>query len=192
MNNLIWTKQNSLSGEFCSHLTSKFENDDRKEKGKTLSGLDSDAKISTDLFISSYSGWEEEDKVLYTALQTAVDEYDHYCRNINQRLGFRIYELNDTGYQIQRTCPGEYYNWHSDFYFESNAVRLLTFIWYLNDIQYDGETEFIDGTKIVPETGKIMIFPATWTYVHRGVTPKKEVKYICTGWIYSNRTDLKV
>lgn len=62
--------------------------------------------------------------------------------------------------------------------------RYFTFIWYLNDIHEDGYTEFIDGTKIQPETGKMIIFPSTWTYTHRGYPPKSEVKYICTGWIH--------
>ena len=51
-------------------------------------------------------------------------------------------------------------------------------------IKNAGYTEFLDGTKIQPEAGKLVIFPATWMYVHRGVSPKKETKYICTGWIH--------
>ena len=94
--------------------------------------------------------------------------------------------LSDTGYQIQRTLPGEFYTWHNDFYYEQHKSRFLTFIWYLNDVYEDGYTEFIDGTKIEPRTGKMMIFPATWTYQHRGYPPKSETKYICTGWIYGS------
>jgi hypothetical protein len=70
-------------------------------------------------------------------------------------------------------------------YDNQHGSRALTFIWYLNDVTDDGYTEFIDGTRIQPETGKLLIFPATWTYLHRGVSPKTETKYICTGWIYS-------
>jgi Rps23 Pro-64 3,4-dihydroxylase Tpa1-like proline 4-hydroxylase len=189
MNSLIWSKQNSLTKEFCSHLIHKFEKDDQKTSGRVASGIDLKTKVSTDLMITSLSDWKEEDKVLYNALQKSIEEYENYCLEINEKYTFRMYDLDDTGYQIQRTCPGEYYHWHNDFSFEGNSsdsrARVLTFIWYLNDIHYDGETEFVDGTKINPETGKLIIFPATWTYLHRGITPKKEVKYICTGWIYS-------
>ena len=94
---------------------------------------------------------------------------------------FKSYNINldgnDTGYQIQRTRPGDFYDWHHD----SIGPRILTFIWYLNDIKNAGYTEFLDGTKIQPETGKFMIFPATWNYMHRGVSPKDETKYICKG-----------
>ena len=33
------------------------------------------------------------------------------------------------------------------------------------------------------------MFPALWPWVHRGFPPKSEVKYICTGWLYSTMTD---
>jgi hypothetical protein len=189
MNNLIWTQKNSLTKEFCNHLIQKFESDDEKCVGRTGAGIDLDVKRSTDLALTRLSNWEEEDKVLYDAIGVGIDEYEKYCyssSDIKEKLRFRMGHINDTGYQIQRTCPGEYYHWHQDFDFDGNRARLLTFIWYLNDIHYDGETEFIDGTKIKPETGKLLIFPATWTHYHRGISPKKEVKYICTGWVYAN------
>ena len=34
--------------------------------------------------------------------------------------------------------------------------------------------------------GKLLIFPATWTYMHRGNVPISEDKYIVTGWLYGN------
>ena len=90
-------------------------------------------------------------------------------------------DTRHNGFQIQRTKPDEGYAWHND----SCSQRLLTWIWYLNDVE-EGYTEFYDGFKVKPETGKLMIFPATWQYPHRGVPPKTGLKYICTGWVYSN------
>ena len=92
---------------------------------------------------------------------------------------------DDTGYQIQKTQPGDYYIWHHD----QTTSRLVTFIWYLNDVKDDGYTEFIDGTRIQPEAGKLIIFPATWDFLHRGVSPKTEIKYICTGWVHAQMMD---
>ncbi len=84
---------------------------------------------------------------------------------------------------MQKTKPGEYYKWHHDSLSNKNKERLLSFIWYLNDVHVGGHTEFIDGTKIKPETGKLLIFPSTWTYVHQGAPPISNTKYIITGWI---------
>ena len=51
----------------------------------------------------------------------------------------------------------------------------------MNDIEEGGETYFYNG-KVKPEAGKLILFPATWTYNHKGNMPKSDDKYIITGW----------
>ena len=62
-------------------------------------------------------------------------------------------------------------------------------MWYLNTIEEkdDGYTEFIDGTKIQPVVGRLIFFPATWTFLHRGYPPKVK-KYLCNGWMHARPT----
>ena len=67
---------------------------------------------------------------------------------------------------------------------------MLTFIWYLNDITEGGYTEFNTGFKVQPQAGKLVIFPGLWPWVHRGVAPKSEVKYLCTGWVSEKPIDM--
>lgn len=188
MNKFIWEKQNALTSEFCKNTIYKFERDLRKLSGKTLGGIDTNTKVSTDICISQLNGWEDEDIVFCNSLKEGVIEYRDYIEKIIPNNPLRI-DLIDTGFQIQRTIGGEgFYNWHHDFYSSLNdGARIATFIWYLNDvIGPGGETEFSDGTKIIPEEGKLIFFPATWTFVHRGIMPPKgTVKYLCTGWLYS-------
>jgi len=31
--------------------------------------------------------------------------------------------------------------------------------------------------------GKVIIFPADWTFTHRGIVSKTQTKYIITGWL---------
>jgi hypothetical protein len=52
----------------------------------------------------------------------------------------------------------------------------------LNDVEEDsgGTTEFSCGKIIQPKAGKIVFFPCTWTYFHRGKTLEKGIKYIAT------------
>lgn len=185
---LIWTKQNALPPEFCKHCIRKFEDDPNKHQGKILSGVDTNFKKSMDLSISGRQEWEREDKFFFKSLSDNVKKYTNQYSNefdFFRSLG----NLSDTGYNMQRTKPGDFYNWHNDFLSLNNKYRILTLIWYLNDINHDGETEFIDGTKIKPEQGKLLIFPATWSYTHRGISPKFETKYICTGWVCAGVTE---
>jgi hypothetical protein len=87
--------------------------------------------------------------------------------------------IDMTGLQIQRYEVGDFFHWHVDSL--SGVNRIFAFIIYLND--NDGCTEFLNGKKIKPETGKIAFFPTTWTYPHRGQELKVGTKYIITGFV---------
>ena len=186
MDNLIdfiYIEENTLSKDFCNHCIKKFENDDRKCIGVFNNGnsgmpvVDSTVKQSTDLYISSESDWNEENLTFDKSLSKHYESYVDKTFSEEYRNDFRA---RSKGFQIQRTEPGQFYRYHSDSYRD----RLVTYIWYLNDIFEDGYTEFEFGLKVQPRTGKILLFPATWQYLHRGYPPKSETKYLCTGWLY--------
>ena len=61
------------------------------------------------------------------------------------------HRYSDQGYQIQRYKPGGGYTWHQDFMtYDLLGSRMFTFIFYLNDVDIDGYTEFCDGTRVRP------------------------------------------
>jgi Rps23 Pro-64 3,4-dihydroxylase Tpa1-like proline 4-hydroxylase len=82
---------------------------------------------------------------------------------------------------------GGFYRWHHDSIFTAH-VRILTYIFYLNDVpvEHGGCTEFLMGKKIQPKKGTLILFPATWTYIHRGKKLEKGNKYIATGFVYGD------
>ncbi len=188
----IYIADGALEPEFCKNVIEKFEKDDDKSPGvmgrREESRVDTSIKDSIDLMISDLSRWKEEDDVFFSSLN---EHHTLYLKNGKWRETHYpgVGELSDSGYQIQRTRPGAGYTWHHDSmmgeYVLTKGVRTSTFIWYLNDIDEDGYTEFIDGTKVQPKTGRICIFPATWTFIHRGYPPKNQTKYIVTGWMHS-------
>ena len=175
----IYTEKNALPTSFCDNVIEKFEQDDRKRQGTTGGGVNLDIKRSSDLSISNLGDWKSYDEVFFKSLNSTLEKYRTFLpKEFYERMSFIG---SDTGYQIQRTQPGDFYAWHHDHV----ETRLITFIWYLNDVKDGGYTEFINGTRIQPEAGKLIIFPATWDFLHRGVSPKTETKYLCTGWIYA-------
>ena len=183
LKDFIYIEENTLSKDFCNHCIKKFENDDRKCIGVFNNGnsgmpvVDNTVKQSTDLYISSESDWNEENLTFDKSLSEHYESYVGKTFSEEYRNDFRA---RSKGFQIQRTEPGQFYRYHSDSYRD----RLVTYIWYLNDIFEDGYTEFEFGLKVQPRTGKILLFPATWQYLHRGYPPKSETKYLCTGWLY--------
>ena len=177
----IYVERDALPKSFCNNVIEKFEQDDRKRQGQVGGGVCLEIKRSSDLSISELDDWKSYDQAFFRCLNNGLKKYlrflpEEYIKNkALSELG------NDTGYQIQRTQPGDHYIWHHD----QTTTRLVTFIWYLNDVKDGGYTEFIDGTRIKPEAGKLIIFPATWDFLHRGVSPKTETKYLCTGWVHA-------
>ena len=181
----IYIQKDALPKSFCDNVIQKFELDDRKRQGQVGSGVRLDIKRSCDLSITGKEDWKSYDEAFFKSLNNALKEYLRFIpEEYIQFKALGRFE-DDTGYQIQKTQPGDYYIWHHD----QTKTRLVTFIWYLNDVKDDGYTEFIDGTRIQPEAGKLIIFPATWDFLHRGVSPKTETKYICTGWVHAQMMD---
>ena len=109
--------------------------------------------------ISSLSDWKYEDNIFCETLSEHLKNYVN-SGIIKERTGIDDIEIfqtkmEDTGYQIQRTNPNSGYTWHSDFHtyksqIENTGVRLLTFIWYLNDI--------VEGCALVAPRQFIRIF----------------------------------
>ena len=188
-NDFIFTIDNSLDELFCRKVIQKFNQESGIYDGR-IGGdrrIDKKVKQTKDFVLSESSIWEKEDDVFYKALKDGLDKYHRHIRSIHKNaLAQPQYQVKDTGYKLQRYEPGGFYDWHNDWSMQDNASRIYVFMWYLNTIKKEdgGYTEFGDGTRLQPKCGTLVVFPATWTYLHRGFPPKVR-KYICNGWIYS-------
>ena len=207
-----------LSAEQCKLIIEKFEFDHRKTKGLTATDTEGVAaqdsiKKSTDLWISQWPEWEPEDKLFYEALAPYVKKYLLHIKEVLGDVVESRGNLVDSGYQIQRTQEGELYDWHADDdvspildtivfpirgYRDSGSVlqarRLFTYLFYLNDDYDGGHTQFRVGPEkddifsVAPKRGKLICFPASWYFHHRGDVVTKGSKYVCTGWLSDHVT----
>jgi hypothetical protein len=86
--------------------------------------------------------------------------------------------VQDCGYVVQRVEKDSWYRWHHD---DTYNGRIINIIFYLNTLDESdgGRTEFINGRKISPKVGKVLMFPTTWTNIHCG-SWVKNYKYMCT------------
>ena len=173
-----------LGNTFCQLVITKFEKDENKAKGITTSGLSEDHKISMDLHSDNWTG--EGWSIIYSVLKDALHSHiiKYYAELGSNFLPYKT--TIDSGFQVQRyTANVGKYEFHNDFWIDERGFRTLAYIFYLNDVETGGETEFYNGTKVKAEKGKLLIFPALWTYTHKGNMPISNDKYIITGWIYS-------
>ena len=194
----LYINNNSLSKELCSDIIMFFEKDLDKYEGHTSGGLNKHIKNTVDLQIhaihqNNKPHWNKIRELLEKELNNnikkyikTINEYIDDGTQLNKYKVFHDFVSFDT-IQIQRykKLEGKYI-YHNDFMsdWENKKYRVITFLWYLNCVEEGGETEFWSKYKIKPEPGKLIFFPSTWTYPHRGLMPISNDKYIITGWIY--------
>jgi len=187
-NFFIYTEQNSLEPQLCEEIITRFEKSNEKSRGITgKNNVDLSIKNTFDLQLSNKEEWKDIDKILFEKLNGAIINYYNRLAKVNiEFLNMIKYNiLYDSGFHIQKYEKNKgFYVWHNDTLSEESSTRLLTFIWYLNDIEEGGETAFLNN-KIAPETGTLLIFPSTWPYLNKGCIPVTDDKYIITGWLSS-------
>ncbi|EDY39689.1 conserved hypothetical protein [Cyanobium sp. PCC 7001] len=97
-------------------------------------------------------------------------------------------------FNLQRYAPGEgFHAWHCDWTLSDEATepqaRVLAWILYANTLP-EGGTEFHwQGHHEEAERGKLLIFPAGVSHIHRGRVSHSHTKTIATGWINGGRLD---
>ena len=188
----VYEVENNLPASLCEEIIRRYKDDDRKEFSKaTETEINKNIRDTKVLSISDKSGWNDIDGILYEKLSEGVKQYKQYInRYCPKNIGNTVFKgSRDQGYHIQETTKNGFYDWHIDERRpdKHNIYRFLTCIWYLNTLDEDdgGCTEFWGGKKIRPKQGTLLLFPSTWSYMHRGAPLKNDVnRYTCVTWLF--------
>ena len=173
---------------FCNRVIEKFEKSNLKMNGRTGDkNCINSLKKSTDIRIYDEPEWVEEEKYFHDTIRKAMKKYETFLlkMDVDDEVKKEMSQFLTNSYihppQIQRTEPGQYYHWHNDQTYPP-CWKVFTYIIYLNDVEKNsgGTTDFSCGKIIQPKAGKIVFFPSSWTYFHRGKILEKGVKYIAT------------
>jgi prolyl 4-hydroxylase len=76
---------------------------------------------------------------------------------------------------------GGYHAWHVDA-FGDVVDRHLVFLLYLNDVPGGGTSFQLQRYTCEAKKGKVLMFPANFSYPHRSQISMTHEKYILTGW----------
>ena len=194
MESLIFIKNDSICHDLCDEIITKFEN----EPNKMDCGIQKNIKDTTDFIMPiNCEKWYKIHKCLLKELTKNLNQYlDSLCHDEDKlsceesKEDFIIIDKKKTilyNFMVQRCIKNKgKYTYHNDFNidFEKKEYRIIRYIWYLNNVEEGGETGFWNDYKIKPEKGKLILFPACWTFPHCGRMPISSNKYIITGWIY--------
>ena len=110
------------------------------------------------------------------------------------RIVTQIYRPGRLNLQKYFAGTGGFHHWHSEIYPKEpdceTLHRVLLFMFFLNDVEEGGETEFLyQEKKISPKTGRMVIAPAGFTHTHKGHVPVTQDKYIITSWVLFQRAE---
>jgi Rps23 Pro-64 3,4-dihydroxylase Tpa1-like proline 4-hydroxylase len=124
-----------------------------------------------------------------------IDIFDILHESVNKNLKIYSEKTNFTKSKycniyfpyahIQKILKGGFYKPHTDNFASSKYEneRIITFIWYLNNLEKSGETHFLQtGLKIKPKIGRLAMFPSNAPFIHEGLYTQ-ENKYIISTWL---------
>jgi len=105
------------------------------------------------------------------------------------------YQMAPINLQKYLKGTGGYHKWHSEIaptHPQCEILhRVLFTIFYLNEVDEGGETEFFyQETKVSPKKGRLVIAPAGFTHTHKGNVPVSNDKYILASWIKFKRYEM--
>jgi|TARA_R110000824_G_scaffold50413_1_gene140832 hypothetical protein len=181
-----------FSEDFCNHYIDFYNEMDRNN---LTMERETDGHIKDDKAYDIFANYKYANKttkikefnVNYTARDFSdiffKDVYSLYVKKYSILNLFSKHSIQDI--KLQKTEPQEgYHIWHCESGDVGNRNRIAAFILYLNSVNQGGETEFLYQSKrIKPKQGRILLFPTSYTHVHRGNPPLKGNKFILTGWV---------
>jgi len=126
-------------------------------------------------------------------VELTLDNIATASRGTVKMLITRLFRCGHVNIQKYAAGQGGYPHWHCEIAPEPSQEalhRLVLWMYYLNDVEVGGETEFYFQKRAIrPRKGTLVIAPAGFTHTHRGNMPVSGDKYILTSWLLYNRAD---
>ena len=188
ISNFIGVYDNYILPEECDRAIKLFE--DQNKFNNTMDRMSSENSPITQKQDKQFFASPSNLNIWWEDLKTMIINYDmswsHYMQNTGANTAYDMNKFFYTDLKIQKTLPTEgYHVWHVEHGKSyEDAARAFVFSIYLNDVEEGGETEFLHFSKrIKPKKGRIVIWPASFPYLHRGNPPLSGEKYILTSWM---------
>jgi hypothetical protein len=188
INNFIGVYDNYITKQECNRAIQFFEQQNKFNRTVNRIAFEQ-ASILNKQDQQYFAGTENLD-VWWDTFRPMMVNFDiawnHYIKSTGADEAYDGGPFHFTNMKLQKTLPTEgYHVWHIEHNKGfSNEPRCFVFSIYLNDVEEGGETEFLHFSKRVkPKTGRIVIWPAAFPYLHRGNPPLSGEKYILTSWM---------
>mgnify|MGYP003141436528 FL=1 len=177
--NHIQIYDNALSKNACNNIIKYYDDSPYKTKGVTGDGVNEKSKKGMQLSIfldncpdnTAYSFLEKD---IIPSLNEGIKKYRKTFPFLDEIFHWNI----SSGMNIQKFEENE-------GYFARHSNRILVWMIYLNNAKCGTRFYYPNCTKrrdVKAKQGRLVIWPADWTYPHSGITPNRGEKYFMTGW----------
>ena len=209
-NNFIEVYENVLSEEVCEYLIKTFEDSpDLHTFGKVGDG-NTDLEIKSSMDMNLLQALDKQPGLkgmILGNIRKHLDEsiikyfkkypytqrapFDKECtdKEIVDHLRSN-YSFWSKSLMMKKYNKGKdgFHAFHEDCGVQFPTIaRTLVCMYYLNDVEEGGETEFYhQQLKVKPTRGSLVIFPAYFTHLHKGHIPISNNKYIMNIWLMKN------
>lgn len=190
MEDFIRVYDNAFSDKFCDDVIetfnwaekSGFTLNRQQREGDISKSKKNDTSVYACEFDLSHAGHNLGAKFSEVFWNFVYPKYSSEFSEslIDSSSGHTIYSM-----KIQKTLQGQgYHQWHYEASAREVGNRVLAWTVYLNDVEEGGETEFLyQHKRVKPSKGSLVMFPGSFTHLHRGNPPLSGSKYIITGWV---------
>ena len=195
----IYINDESLDENFCSEFTQYVnENKEKIEMAGCEEKFPPEKKgtLRDDyafFIISDHLVFKESDiNLLFNLCKKELGNYLKKYTHLSTLSSGNSYRMNFYNpimkYHIV-SQGGGYHAWHHEWVVSDPLTQSRVLAWHLSLTTHEeeGELEFLyQGRRIAPKAGRMIIFPAAWTHVHRGNSIRKNEsqKHYLTGWWY--------
>jgi len=176
LSDYIKVYDNALAADRCQELIERFERESAQQQCR-----DNEIMSFTEINVMQYA-WPAQD-----LMQLAVQYRNRYwadcgitARHINP-----AHDWEELRMKRYRPYNNEEFRPHTDAWNAATAQRFMVYFWYLNTVEAGGETEFYGldrEVQVQPVQGRLVMFPATWQFLHAGLAPRSGPKYIIGGY----------
>lgn len=172
---------NALEPELCGRMMDSFN---RLSRFHARSGRGVMPQLEE-------SGWTELNvtKVADASFEAFFHEQAmHYLAVYNARVALTLQipvrnRLENLRIKRYSVTAGDCFQPHFDA-LDYCSNRYMVFLWYLNDVDEGGETEFCDlGLRIEARQGRLLMFPPYWMFQHAGLPPRSNDKYMISTYL---------
>lgn len=195
MNQLIIEFPNSIPEVLCETIIENYE----LCKLNTVTELIHSSKINEPTIFEipkNNDHWNRIEKILYKELLININKYKNSILLLNTVETIHLLKLFNNplftnSFLIHKfSCTNIFSSPVSEnnkLCKKHNRYNVLSYIYYLNTISDGGEVKFKNGTTIIPERGKLVLFPENLNYAYKQTIPISNDQYIIYGQLcYDN------